>query len=137
MRRRVLLDTGPLVAFLNRRDRRHAWARGVLGEIEPPLFTCESVLSEACFLLRHSAAGQAAVLDLVESGLIRPALDSLAEAAALRRLLRRYADLPTSLADVGLVRLAELFPESCVLTTDSHFHVYRKDRRKVIPMISP
>lgn len=137
MRRRVLLDTGPLVAFLNRRDNHHAWARRVLGEIEPPLYTCESVLSEACFLLRHSGAGQHAVLELVEKGLVLPVLDSRAEAPALRRLLRRYADLPASLADVGLVRLAELFPDSSVLTTDAHFHVYRKEHRKVIPLISP
>lgn len=58
----VLLDTGPLVAFLNRRDNHHRWARKVLGEIAPPLLTCESVLSEACFLLSGSPEGPEAVI---------------------------------------------------------------------------
>ena len=47
MRRNVLLDTGPIVAYLNRRDRHHAWAMARFEEIEPPFHTCESVLSEA------------------------------------------------------------------------------------------
>jgi hypothetical protein len=46
MRRRVLLDTGPLVAFLNRRDEFHGWVTGELATIEPPFLTCEAVLSE-------------------------------------------------------------------------------------------
>ncbi|WP_071783249.1 PIN domain-containing protein [Rubidibacter lacunae] len=52
MKRRSILDTGPLVALLNRRDRHHQWATLQWAEIEPPLLTCESVLSEALFLLR-------------------------------------------------------------------------------------
>lgn len=41
------IDTGPLVALLNERDEHHAWTRATLDAIEPPLHTCEAVLSEA------------------------------------------------------------------------------------------
>ena len=61
MRRQVVLDTGPLVAFLNRRDRHHGWATGQLAEVEAPLLTCEAVLSEACFLLQGARGGSRAV----------------------------------------------------------------------------
>ena len=49
MNRRILLDTGPLVAFLNGRDKHHEWARLQWAQAVPPLLTCEAVLSEAVF----------------------------------------------------------------------------------------
>lgn len=53
MRRRVLLDTGPLAAALDRRDEFHSWVTAEWAKIEPPLLTSEAVISEACFLLRN------------------------------------------------------------------------------------
>jgi len=53
---RFAIDTGPLVAFLNARDTFHRWAMETLDTVAPPLHTCESVISEACFLVRHSRA---------------------------------------------------------------------------------
>ena len=47
----VVIDTGPLVAWLNRRDQHHRWSVQILDTVEVPLITCEPVLSEACFLL--------------------------------------------------------------------------------------
>lgn len=45
MTSRILLDTGPLVAFLSARDRFHEWAMGALEGVDAPLLTCEAVLS--------------------------------------------------------------------------------------------
>ena len=137
MRAATLLDTGPLVAFLNRRDRFHAWAVAQLDEIEPPLLTCEPVLSESCFLLRHDPAGPAAVLDLVHDDLLRVGLHVQEEIVALRRLVRRYAQVPMSLADACLVRLAELNAGSALLTLDSDFKIYRMHGRQVVPTRMP
>ena len=39
MRPLVLLDTGPLVAFLNRRDSHHLWAKQQINRLTPPLLT--------------------------------------------------------------------------------------------------
>jgi len=137
VRRRILLDTGPLVAFLNRRDRYRTWASDRLAQIEPPLDTCEAVLSEACYLLRGLSGGPAAVLALVERGLLRVTFRLADEAPAVRKLMRRYADLPMSLADACLVRLAELETESAVLTLDHHFTIYRVRGRQALPAILP
>jgi predicted nucleic acid-binding protein len=133
----VLIDTGPLVAFLNRRDRFHDWAVAQLDEIEPPLLTCEAVLSESCFLLRHDPAGPTAVLDLVHNDLLRVGLNLQAEIVALRRLARRYSRIPMSLADACLVRLAELNADSVLLTLDSDFRIYRMHGRQVVPTLMP
>ena len=137
MIRVILLDTGPLVALLNRRDRHHAWAVQQLGGLQPPLLTCEAVLSEACFLLRRSSGGAAAVFRLLERGLIFVGFRLADEAAAVRRLLARFRGVPMSLADACLVRLAEIHAEGAVLTLDAGFRVYRKHGRQVIPTRMP
>jgi predicted nucleic acid-binding protein len=52
-------------------------------------------------------------------------------------LMRKYGDVPMSLADACLVRLAEIIPHSIVLTLDRDFTVYRKHGRQVIPLLIP
>lgn len=47
-----LIDTGPLLAALDRAEPHHQWAASLLARIAPPLLTYEAGLSEAAFLLR-------------------------------------------------------------------------------------
>ncbi len=49
MKGQVILDTGPLVAFLNSRDKYHDWAVTQFAQIQPPLLTCEAVVSRPVF----------------------------------------------------------------------------------------
>lgn len=86
---RVVIDTGPIVAVLNRRDRHYAWVREVLDAVEPPIFTCEAVISEACFLLGRVAGGQDAVLELLASDVVHIDFRMLPEIAAVQGLLRK------------------------------------------------
>jgi predicted nucleic acid-binding protein len=53
------------------------------------------------------------------------------------RLRRKYADVPMSVADACLVRLAEQLGQCAVLTLDRDFSVYRRHGRQVIPLITP
>lgn len=55
----------------------------------------------------------------------------------IRALFRKYHDLPMSLADACLVRMAELHERHAVFTLDSDFRVYRKNGRDAIPLIAP
>jgi predicted nucleic acid-binding protein len=134
---RILLDTGPLVAFLNRRDHFHGWATETLGALEPPLWTCESVLSEACFLLRGIERGPEAVLALVAREIVVPDFPLDEEAPAVAGLMKKYAEVPMALADACLVRMTELHRESAVLTLDGDFRIYRRNRREAIPLLVP
>ncbi len=133
----VIVDTGPLVALLNRRDEHHDWARDVLETIQPPLFTCELVLSEACFLLQRFPGGSAAVLELVNRRVIDLRFSLADEGDRVGRLMNKYHEIPMSLADACLVRMAELNPTSPVLTLDGDFRVYRKERRRRISVLMP
>ncbi len=134
---RVLIDTGPLVALLNRRDHYHLWARSVLDTVTPPVFTCEAVLSEACFLLARMDGGAEAVLALVAADIVRVEFQVGVEIAAVRRLVERYANVPMSFADACVVRMSELELQSVVLTLDNEFKRYRRNRRHVVPTITP
>ncbi len=133
----VLLDTGPLVASLYRRDQHHLWAKRTMATLLPPFFTCEAVLTEACFLTHKLLGNSDAVIELVESDLVRVNFDLNSEISAVRNLMSHYADTPMSLADACLVRMSELHSDSVVLTTDSDFNIYRKHRRQTIPTIMP
>ena len=134
---RTLLDTGPLVAFLNRNDQWHPWAKAQMGALPPPLLTCEPVLTEACFLIQRSGGQPADVLKKVQAGVIEVALEIETEAVALETLMRRYHDTPMSLADACLVRLSELHSDCQVFTLDTHFRWYRRHGRQVIPLLAP
>ena len=131
---RAIADTGVLVAFANRNDAHHDWAVSLVERIEPPMLTCEAVLAETVFHLQHAAV----VLAMVRDGLVTIAFDCASHIAQLEALARRYADRQPDLADLCLIRMSELFPRHSVVTTDRvDFKVYRRNKREVIPVVSP
>ena len=137
MRRGFIADTGPLVALLNGRDKHHAWAREMFESLEPPLATCEAVISEACFLVRGIKGGTQAVFGLLDRGVLEISFRMESNRAAVQALLARYASVPMSVADACLVRMADLDPKGKILTLDSDFRVYRRLGRQVVPVAMP
>ena len=134
---RVVVDTGPLVALLNRSDRHHDWVRQFLDTVEPPVFTCEAVISEACFLLSRIRDGQDAVLELLSKDILKVDFRLSSEVDSVRALMKKFQRVPMSFADACLVRMSELEPRSRILTLDSDFRVYRRNRRQAIPTVMP
>ncbi len=129
-----IADTGFLVAFGNRKDQHHAWARDLARRVTEPLLTCDAVLAETAFHLNSSALA----LAFVAQGLVRPVLVLSDHLARLTELASRYADREPDLADLCLIRLSELHPKHPVITTDlADFRVYRRGRREAIPLIHP
>lgn len=137
MRRNIIIDTGPLVALLNRKDRSHAWVMAQLADIQPPMLTCEAVLAEATYLTSALPGARQALIEMVGANFLTMGLQVQEQHAALLAMVKRYANVPMSLADACLVRLAELHPKSPVFTLDSDFEIYRKNGRLVIERISP
>jgi uncharacterized protein len=137
MRRQVILDTGPLVAFLNGQDRYHDWSVVQWAEIQPPLLTCEAVLSEACFLLRKQSKGIQNIFELLRRDAVRAPFRLTDNLAPLAAFIQNYENVPMSLADACLVRMAEMLDGSSILTLDDHFRVYRKNKRQLIPLLIP
>jgi len=137
VRTRVILDTGPLVALVDARDKDHEWAVVQWSDIEPPLLTCESVISEACFLLDQTRTGSASVFEMLLRKAIAISFRLEDHVKEVRTLREKYPDVPMSVADACLVRMAEQSTRSAVLTLDRDFKIYRKHGRQVIPLIVP
>ncbi len=133
----VLADTGPLVAWLNSKDGSHGWAREQFARLRPPLTICEAVLSEVLFLLHQAGGSGEAVPLLVQRGVLHVAPVLNTEAQTIATLMRKYADVPMSLADACLVRLPEVIPQAVVFTPDTDFGIYRRRGRSVIPLLTP
>jgi uncharacterized protein len=133
----VLVDTGPLVAYLDRDSAQHGWVCERFQELSDPLFSCQPVLTETLFLLKRGGLDADPLLALVERGELICDFDVGREIAPLRRLLRKYRDLPATLADACLVRMSELHKNSVVLTLNRDFLIYRRNGRQMIPLLAP
>jgi uncharacterized protein len=134
---RAIIDTGPLVAFLDTRDPRHLWAQETINSFPMPLATCEAVLAEACFVLGQGTGRQNAVMGLVSRGVVAIDFRLAPNFEAVRKLMAKYTSVPMSLADACLVRMTELDGRARVVTFDSDFHVYRRNGRQVVPVVMP
>jgi len=132
----ILLDTGPLVALLNKRDSYHGWSVEKAADLRPPFLTCEAVLAEAHFLLQGTRQGRRRLIDLIDSGkieltgIVAENLDRIGE------LMSQYANVPMAFADACLVCMAER-TNGTVFTIDGDFRVYRKKKDKAIELIIP
>jgi hypothetical protein len=126
MTSRVLVDTGPLVAVLSRRDEHHESCVEQLRELAPPLFTCWPVITEAVWLLRNHPAAIQKLLGSFSTGLLEMLVLDRAAPAWIAGFLRRYRELGAQAADAALVYLAERESIDTVFTLDRRdFSVYR------------
>jgi len=136
MTRSAIVDAGPLVAALDRRDAAHGWVAEQLRVLAPPLLVCEPVLTEAAHLVGRGRGRTDVLLGLVSSGALRVAWSLDGEVEAVRGLMRKFADQPMSLADACVVRMAEVFDDHAVFTLDTDFAVYRTSRNQPLPLIT-
>jgi predicted nucleic acid-binding protein len=134
---RIIADTGPLVAFLQENDAHSEWTRQTFDRLTAPFLTCESVISEACFLVGRMGGDPNDLLDLVARGLIELRFDLRHEVERVRALMKRYRSVPMSLADACLVRMSEQTPACRVVTFDRDFRIYRRHDRRPIPVLMP
>jgi predicted nucleic acid-binding protein len=121
----VLIDTGAIVALLDRSERHHAACVETLERLTSPLVTCEAVIAESCYLMRRLPGAAEAVLENVAKRVFRIPLELAAAAPQVQRILRKYREQEIDLADACLIHLADEVRSGDILTLDSDFEVYR------------
>jgi len=131
----VLLDTGVIVALLDRSEKLHLACVQAIDSVEAPLITCEAVIAEACYLLRNLPGAAESVIENVAAGNFQIPFQISREAVGVKQILRKYRDRRIDLADACLIRLADEFETPDILTLDSDFDVYRWGRNKVFRVL--
>lgn len=126
----VLLDTGVIVALLDRSERLHETCAETVRELEAPLITCEAVIAESCYLLRNLAGAPESVIENVAAGIFQIPFQLSRDTAGVKQVLRKYRDRQIDLADACLIRLADEFGTGDILTLDRDFAIYRWARNK-------
>jgi predicted nucleic acid-binding protein len=126
----VLLDTGFIVALLDRSESLHKMCARTIREVQAPLVTCEAVITESCYLLRNLSGASEAVIENIAAGIFQIPFQLSRETAAVKQLLRKYKDRKIDLADACLIRLADQFGTADILTLDRDFAVYRWGKNK-------
>ncbi len=126
----VLLDTGVIVALLDRSEKFHDACAAAVRDLHDPMITCEAVLAESCYLLRNLSGAAEAVIENVTAGIFQIPFQMSTEANNMKALLRKYRDRRIDLADACLIRLADEFQTGDILTVDKDFTIYRWGKKK-------
>ena len=132
-----LLDTGPLVAYLDPREQDHARVAATLEGFTGQLIATSAVIAESMYFLASVRRGPTFLAKFVADTGLQVAdfsgADDLADAA---RRMEKYADLPMDYADATLVLLAERLGVFDVLTLDRRgFTVYRSAQGKRFTLV--
>lgn len=134
--RRVLVDTGPLVAILSDADEHHEACVEMLHSLPGPLFSCWPVITEAVWLLRRFPTAVDRLLRSLHSGFLEILPLTSLEAEGIAKIINRYANLRPQLADAALVYLAIRDNIDTVFTLDRRdFSVYRGARNRPFKLI--
>jgi predicted nucleic acid-binding protein len=102
----VLLDTGFIVALLDRSENFHKTCARTIRELEAPLVTCEAVVTESCYLLRNLSGASEAVIENIAAGIFQIPFQLSRDTAGVKQLLRKYKDRKIDLAEEQDLRSA-------------------------------
>jgi predicted nucleic acid-binding protein len=132
-----LLDTGPLVAYLDANDSAHEGVSSCIDRFTGALATTGAVVTEAMYFVSTAPRGPSALAAFVAaSGMRIFDLSQPPELGAGAELMERYADTPMDYADATLVLLAEGLGIRDILTLDRRgFSTYRTRRRQAFNLV--
>lgn len=137
----VLIDTGAIIALLDRGDRWHRTCQDTLRKLRLPLLTTEAVLTETFHLIHRSRTEIEAVWGQLSSGMIAMVSIDHDELPQIAALMARYKDRPMDFADATLVYLAHRESIKAIFTVDQNdFSTYRISGRRrfhILPVKRP
>jgi predicted nucleic acid-binding protein len=132
-----LLDTGPIVAFLDDTDAAHRMVVRGFERFAGRFVTTDAVVVEAMHLVSRSPAGPGLLIDFLFSS--QAAIHASMSADDLLQageLMTKYADVPMDFADATLVLLAARLRITAVCTLDRRgFRTYRSGTRKAFDLV--
>jgi len=132
----ILIDTGPVVSFFDKRDANHRICVETLKNLETTFLTTIPVITEAFHLLGYSWHVQNELWEIVEEGFLRIYNIDTNILKRCRELMSKYHDLPMDFADASLVAVAEKEDISKIFTLDhKDFKTYRTKSGKFFRLL--
>jgi uncharacterized protein len=126
------MDTGPLVACLDRSDPYHDWVMQRFSFIQGRVLSTGAVITEAAFFLQDVRDGTRSLIALIEA--LRLEIWDCFTIRALRSaegLMAKYSDAPMDFPDATLVLAAEHYGVGNIATLDQRgFRTFRYGRNK-------
>jgi predicted nucleic acid-binding protein len=136
----ILIDTGPLVALIDKADKdNHQKCRSIFRSLRQPIYTTWPCITEAMYFLgdKRGWKGQAALWTFFSRGAIHIHSPGDEEWKRVRELMEQYKDTPMDFADASLVTLAEETRIKRIFTLDRDFRVYRINGKEPFDVIPP
>ena len=129
--KRILIDSGPLIALFDASDQYHRPAVEFVRENRLPLITTIASVTETLHLLDFNRNAQIDFLEWVRRGGVEIFAIENADFERIKELTEKYRDLPMDFADSCLVLLAEKLDLDTIATIDRDFSIYRiRGKRK-------
>lgn len=125
MKKDIIVDSGPLIALFNKKDKYHVTILKYLKKFNGRLKTTWIVVSEVMHLLSFSVNVQLNFLEWIARGGLIVEDIKTEDIEYLIKRIKKYSDLPMDLADASLMCLAERENILQVLSIDSDFDIYR------------
>lgn len=130
MPKRVVIDSGPLIALFDRDDNYHNKALEFIKKFKGELISNYAVITEVSHLLDFSVAVQIDFLQWIFDGGITIAEIATDDLLRIIELTEKYSDLPMDFADASLVVLCEKMKIREVASIDRDFGIYRTREKK-------
>ena len=128
--RKILIDSGPLIALFDRNDKYHHASLEFIKNNRSELITTLASVTEVLHLLDFNRNAQVDFLSWMDSGAVTVEPITTDDFRRIKELITKYSDLPMDFADACLVFLGENLKVNEIATIDRDFDVYRLKGKK-------
>jgi len=132
MPKRIVIDSGPLIALFDKDDKYHKNALEFIKKLNRELISNYAVITEVSHLLDYSVGVQVDFLRWVLDGGISIANILVEDLLRIIELTEKYSDLPMDFADASLIVLCERMKIRDIASIDKDFGIYRTREKKML-----
>ena len=130
MPKRIVIDSGPLIALFDKDDKYHKDALKFIKGLKAELISNYAVITEVTHLLDFSVNVQIDFLQWVANGAIY--IDNIIDKDLMQiiEFTKKYSDIPMDFADASIVALCDRLNIKHIASIDSDFTIYRTRTKK-------
>jgi predicted nucleic acid-binding protein len=130
MLKRIVIDSGPLIALFDKDDKFHGKSLEFIKNLKGELFSNCAVITEVTHLLDFSVRVQVGFLRWIIDGGVTIVDITDEDIVRIIELTEKYSDLPMDFADASLVVLCERMKIGDIASIDKDFGIYRMRDKK-------